>query len=218
MVKALPVIALLAVAVSSAAIGQLYEDRLEPDELDIGDIEKLATPAARYLGNDACAQCHPGTYETWLGTKHARAFVSLRSAAAISMGEEVGITGDEPAKSGKCLSCHATGHDVPAGYRDADFRMAEGVVCEACHGPGGTHASAAALALVSRAGLASPPRALVAMVAGLWAHYGIAMPKREQCISCHKQKPSHEPALPFDVETAWPMIEHSERENEEGEE
>ncbi len=201
--------------VSMNANAQLYEDRLDPDELDIRDITELARPASRYIGNQACAKCHASAQDIWLGTKHARAFVPLRSVAAVEMGEDVGITTDEPAKSGKCLRCHATGHNVPATHREVGFRMGEGVTCEACHGPGGAHVSAAALALTARAGAIDWPGVLIATAAAMRAHLSVTTPERELCITCHEPKRSHESAELFDIEAAWVNIAHSERGNEE---
>jgi hypothetical protein len=60
-----------------------------------------------------------------------------------------------PTSAGECLGCHAT----PAGERGARFQAADGVGCEACHGPasgwiashyamGGTHAANVAAGMV----------------------------------------------------------------------
>ena len=156
-----------------AVRAQYYEDRMEPDELGIRDIEKLRIPEAAYVGNDVCRQCHETAYQTWLGTAHSRAFVPLYSMMAMMMGEEMGATADMAIRSGKCLRCHALAHDVPAAYRGPGFRLGEGVTCERCHGPGGDHV-----------------RAFEDPDSG--ADPILGAPGEEFCRGCHREKMGHE--------------------------
>ncbi len=65
-----------------------------------------------FVGATNCGQCHTATYDDWLVTPHAAAFVDLPSADQ-----------DNPV----CLRCHNTHNTL------------EGVQCEACHGAGGLH-------------------------------------------------------------------------------
>jgi hypothetical protein len=64
-----------------------------------------------YLGAEKCKLCHKIEYTSWLTTKHAKAFESLKPA--------------DQAKA-ECVGCHVTG-----GKKELP-----GVQCEACHGPG----------------------------------------------------------------------------------
>jgi hypothetical protein len=65
-----------------------------------------------YIGADKCGKmCHKIEYTSWLTTKHAKAFESLKPA--------------DQAKA-ECVGCHVTG-----GSKDLP-----GVQCEACHGAG----------------------------------------------------------------------------------
>ncbi len=71
----------------------------------------VAGAAPTYIGADKCKLCHKLQYDSWLKTKHAKAFDSLKP--------------EDRAKK-ECVECHVTGGrtDLP------------GVQCEACHGPG----------------------------------------------------------------------------------
>lgn len=170
---------------------QYYEDAMEPAELGIEDLGALRTPPAIYVGNDVCRQCHEAAYQKWLGTYHARTFVPLRSMMAAEIGKAGGITAAEPARSGKCLGCHATAHDVPAAFRGPGFRMGEGVSCERCHGPGGEHVKAHE----------DPDSGANGTMEG---------PSETTCRTCHKPKPSHEKLgrKPFDYAGARARIAH----------
>jgi peroxiredoxin len=83
---------------------------------------------AGYSGSEACEICHESEHETWLFTKHARAFDTL-----VKHGDST-----DP----ECVSCHVVGYGEPGGFiRTSDTPQLENVGCEACHGPGGTHLS-----------------------------------------------------------------------------
>jgi len=185
--------ALLGVCIGafSAVHAQYYEDTMEPAEIGIKDIGKLRVPKAAYAGNDACRQCHEAAYQKWLATKHARSFVPMRSMMGMMMGEEQGVTACCPAKSGKCLPCHATAHDVPAAHRGPGFRMGEGVACEKCHGPGGDHVQA----------MEDPKSG---------ADGTVEVPGEDFCWTCHQPKKSHEKleSHPFNRAKAWKKIAH----------
>ena len=62
----------------------------------------------------------------------------------------------------KCFGCHTTGSNV--GGRVVESNVRFGITCEACHGPGGSHASEAAVALAAgtpdaaRGGILNPGR------------------------------------------------------------
>ncbi|MEW6749600.1 MAG: multiheme c-type cytochrome [Candidatus Latescibacterota bacterium] len=182
------------------ARAQYREDTMEPYELEIRDIDSLRTPRTEYVGNDVCRQCHEAAYQKWLGTAHARAFVPMQSQMAATMGQEQRITASAPYQSGKCLTCHATGHDVPADWRGPGFRMGEGVTCEKCHGPGGDHVR------YREGGLgAGTQGAAVDSAAG-----AMIRPAAQWCLECHKPKESHakvkRPHLGH--EQAWARILH----------
>ena len=158
--------------VGTPAEGQLYEDRMEPDELGFRDLEGIVIPPDVYVGTDVCAGCHASAYRVWIGTRHARAAVPMRSRIAMKIAMRAGTTTEAPGSSGICLSCHATGHNVPAAYRDSTFRMMEGVTCERCHGPGARHVEAA------KRGDGTQKRYMT-------------LPSSELCGGCHLAKATH---------------------------
>jgi cytochrome c5 len=69
-----------------------------------------------YVGVDRCKICHKkdGTYSSWLETKHAKAWESLKP---------------DQQKDKKCIDCHSTG-------TTSKGELLTGVQCEICHGPG----------------------------------------------------------------------------------
>ena len=184
-------LAVLFIATLSPAWAQLYEDEMEPAALGLTETDSLVIPQAVYVGNDQCRQCHEAIYQKWLGTRHAQGFIPLRSRMAMMMAREQGVTASYPDKSGKCLACHATAHNVPAAYRGPGFRMGEGVTCEKCHGPGGEHVQA--------------------MKTGQAGNKGeLARPAEEFCWRCHAPKKSHEKlnTPPFSYPKSWAKIAH----------
>jgi len=86
--------------------------------LSVGMAGEKAEKAAShdYVGVNKCKLCHKkdGTYESWMETKHAKAWESLKP---------------EDQKNEKCVACHTTG-------TDAKGELLTGIQCEACHGPG----------------------------------------------------------------------------------
>lgn len=81
--------------------------------------QPAAADATRFVGADACGQCHAEIAASWRRSAHGRALAALSSREAASP---------------RCRSCHATG-DAPLGRSDLP-----GVQCEACHGAGADYA------------------------------------------------------------------------------
>lgn len=84
----------------------------------------------RYIGMEMCARCHMDIFDSFMMTKHFRAFEAVSS--------------EQDRKNSECLRCHTTGYGEFSGYdpetessRGVNLR---GVQCEACHGPGTKHA------------------------------------------------------------------------------
>ena len=150
-------------------------------------------PPAKYVGNMVCADCHMKQYLGWLGTKHARTWVMLQRQVAIEIGKKLDMKASNPQYSGKCLQCHATAANVPEEFRAEGFHIEEGVQCERCHGPGGYHISAEVMRDKKRA-----------------VELGLMKAKPEDCLSCHKAKPSHEilGRPPFNYDSFWSRIKH----------
>jgi hypothetical protein len=63
--------------------------------------------------------------------KHHTSFKTLSSDRSAKIAAACGIA--DATKSPQCLGCHAL--DVPAALQGEGFKLAEGVSCDACHGP-----------------------------------------------------------------------------------
>src|SRR2546428_7103901 len=104
-------------------------------------------PSARgsYTGPGSCAaaSCHGGVrpvpgsrilqteYTTWVvQDKHGKATSVLSNNVSLRMARILGLP--KPDTAPKCLACHSL--DVPDAQRAKSY-SAEGVSCEACHGP-----------------------------------------------------------------------------------
>lgn len=188
--------ALSVLLLAAPATAQYDEDTLEPEEIGLRDIEMILVPRTGYVGNETCASCHASTYDRWLSTAHSRTGVAMRSMMAMMMAQKEGVTACCPGKSGMCMACHGTAHDVPAAYRGPGVRMGEGVTCEKCHGPGQEHSE---LAMAQKERGAWNVEALIA-----------SLDEPRLCMSCHREKKSHEAlqAPPFDEAAAKKRIAH----------
>jgi hypothetical protein len=109
-------------------------------------VQHAQSPAAgSYTGPGSCAasSCHGSVrpvagsrilqteYTTWVvQDKHAKATEVLNNTVSLRMAKILGI--GRPDTEQKCLTCHAL--DAPAPQRAKSY-TAEGVSCEACHGP-----------------------------------------------------------------------------------
>lgn len=105
---------------------------------DLGLREAMAnrrptTNDRRYVGSEACADCHEEAYESWKRTAHARAWRTLEEA-------ETGRYGWPVTHYPDCVSCHVVGYGDRSGFVSPQKTPElAGVGCEACHGPGSEH-------------------------------------------------------------------------------
>lgn len=89
---------------------------------------RVLGPAARFVGSQACIECHQTIHDTVMNTLHAKAFSALQQ-----------IHQDN---NPSCLACHTVGYGVLSGFTSASATpQLEGVQCENCHGPAGSHAA-----------------------------------------------------------------------------
>lgn len=85
-----------------------------------------SSTANKYVGEAACAECHPQAVEGWHGQKHAHAFESL-----VTRKHE---------HNPRCLQCHTVGYGASDGYINQRLTPVLGAVsCENCHGRGDYH-------------------------------------------------------------------------------
>lgn len=64
-------------------------------------------------------------------SRHARAYTTLKTPAAKAIANQLGVGAAHTAPA--CLACHS--NNVPNEQRGTRFSVADGVSCEACHGP-----------------------------------------------------------------------------------
>lgn len=101
--------------------------------------------SAQYVGAKACQRCHSqahaefrnGAYGVWVNHFHADAFRTLARPYTKALAARRGV--ENPETDWRCVKCHVTAYGVPAARRGAGYSDAEGVTCEACHGPGGDY-------------------------------------------------------------------------------
>jgi Cytochrome c554 and c-prime len=128
--------------------------------------------------------------------KHRKAFAVLREEPGLRIAQNLGMPDAEHAEI--CLGCHAD--NVPPAQRGPQFRLADGVGCEACHGGAsgwlGTHISGVGHAANIAAGMAPIAQPLA---------------RAERCLSCHVGDDKHfvthqimgagHPPLGFELDT-----------------
>jgi YVTN family beta-propeller protein len=151
-------------------------------------------PGPKYVGVEACATCHNTAAMNrqashWRMSAHARAWATLATPAAFELAKKRGIS-EDPQRAAACLRCHATGQGQEAGRLLPSFTVADGVTCEACHGPGSEYMNEPVMRdriAAKRAGLLEPGPAV--------------------CAGCHKG--THD--KPFDYAAGIKEIAHPSR-------
>ena len=159
----------------------------------------LALPALakgpELIGAPKCKICHGAKtgdqWKIWTESGHAKAFEVLGTPEAKAIAEKKGL--GDPQKEAECLACHTThgflGKDVVVSA-SGKYEDAEGVGCEACHGPGSEYKSNKIMKDRD-----------AAIAAGLVMNKSV-----EHCQKCHNEKsPTFKP---FDFEKRWEQIKH----------
>lgn len=86
-----------------------------------------------YVGAEACKGCHEKEHARFV--THSKMSSSFKSVAIMKKG----LTGEELKK---CFECHTTGYGKPGGFKsETETPQLKNLGCEACHGPGSSHAS-----------------------------------------------------------------------------
>jgi hypothetical protein len=167
----------------------------------------------RTLGVASCSSslCH-GAVDSWKSSKvlqneyvtwsrrdkHARAYSVLMNERSRDIMKRLGL--NEPAHtSALCLDCHA--HNVPADKRGERFVLADGVTCEACHGPAGRYAKTHVQRGASRAanianGLYPTQDSVDRAKLCLSCHFG-----NSQKFVTHKMMAAGHPRMSFELDT-----------------
>lgn len=92
-----------------------------------GLLDKLPrTAKGKFIGSQACQQCHDSDYEIWTKSRHAKALATLEK--------------EGHARDPDCVSCHVVALDAEEGFRSrAKTPFLADVGCESCHGAGAAH-------------------------------------------------------------------------------
>lgn len=152
----------------------------------------------KYIGVKKCGMCHKSEAKgnqlgQWEASKHAKAFETLASEAALKIAKEKGIEGS-PQEAAACLKCHTTGHGAKAEAFEASFVTADGVQCEACHGPGSDYKSMSIMK--------DREKSIAA---------GLVIPTKDTCTACHNEE---SPTFKgFKFEEMWPKVAHPNPKN-----
>lgn len=134
-----------------------------------------------YVGRDACLDCHLQG-KSWLTCllepipEHDTTYELLSKPEALEIAAMCGVA-DVPQQSRICLGCHAAGADAGPRWWCDTFDVAQGVQCEACHGPGSLHIETAD----------SP-----AARAALRPVQNVHRVNPGNCLACHVDRPSHQ--------------------------
>jgi hypothetical protein len=93
----------------------------------------------KYLGNKACKGCHGkdsigNQYKIWSEGPHAKTYTELAEDEGKKVANKAGVDCD-PQKAKECLECHITAYGVDKERLTDNYKIEEGITCEACHGP-----------------------------------------------------------------------------------
>jgi len=158
---------------------------------------KATKEAYSYIGMKKCSMCHKkdatgNQLAVWSATAHAKAFEVLSSEAGLAKAKELKVA--DPCKDAACLKCHTTGHGTPAALGGDALLPADGVSCEACHGPGSGY---------------NKMKTMQDIHAGTLDGTTVGLHKVDEstCLGCHKKdNPGHKGT--FDYATAIKKIAH----------
>ncbi len=176
-----------------------YQDTLQQQGLSGLGLQPVRHPTGKFVGSQACGECHTKAFAHWQKTPHAQATESIvhpqeRSTIARHFDPE-------------CLSCHVTGWNpqgyfpYETGYVDVERSvLLHGNGCENCHGPGEAHSAAesgeSAVTDADRDAL----RALMRLPMGQKAH--------DKCLECHDLDNSPDFHHDGAFEKYWEQVAH----------
>lgn len=150
----------------------------------------------KYVGVNTCVgSCHKSESQgnqflIWKESKHADAFLTLRTEKADSIALSKGIN-TAASESPECVKCHTTGREIIESEFKASFDLTQGVQCESCHGPGSGYSKLSIMKDKKKA-----------EENGLIIH----KEKKAFCITCHN--PESPTYFEFDYDPMWEMIAH----------
>ncbi len=154
----------------------------------------------KFIGSEACADCHTQAFEVWENSPHAHATQTLVDL--------------KPARhyDPECLSCHVTGWEpqryfpFESGYLDLTKTAALRTNgCENCHGPAREHVLAETGEIdASDEEIAALRKALHMELVDGEAEGKVVGAVTQNCLQCHDLDNSPD----FKFETYWKEVEH----------
>jgi hypothetical protein len=140
-----------------------------------------------YVGAIKCKTCHKAPkrgnqYQAWLDSRHNKSYAVLSSLSAFEEAKKENLT-TPPNESPQCLKCHG-----PL-YEKAPDLVAQGVICEICHGPGSGYKK---MKIMKDRDTAVKNGLVV---------YASQDAIKEQCLTCHDTEK-------FDFAASWEKIKH----------
>lgn len=149
-----------------------------------------------YVGVEVCAPCHKTDkqgkqFEIWQNSPHAKAFKTLQTKEADEIAKTKGFK-TPAAETEACLKCHVSGYNVDKALLGAKFKMADGVQCETCHGPGSDYKNVKVM----------KDRTVA-------AQNGLKLYEKpeELCVTCHNSESPT--AKKFEFAAMWEKIKHT---------
>ena len=176
-----------------------YQDQLKDTGFEgLGIRPQASSDGRKFVGSQACGECHTKAYAIWKKTPHATALETLTKL-------------DPPRQyDPECLSCHVTGWESQKYFPLAGgFWSIEktpdlaGNGCENCHGPGSNHVAAEHGDIKATAADLQRYRKQMQL--------SLAVDRRkviDTCLKCHDIDNSIEFKGGDTFDTYWPKVEH----------
>lgn len=176
-----------------------YQNQLKETGLDGLGVKPLRHESGnKFVGSQACADCHTKAFAIWKETPHAHATDTL-----VHPGERSEI---ERHFDPECLSCHVTGWNAKSyfpyesgylGLEETPMMIGNG--CENCHGPGSAHVAAEL----------GDTDATDDMLKTLRIAMRLPLSKADKkCIECHDLDNDPEFQKDGAFDRYWPQVEH----------
>ncbi len=182
-----------------------YQERLKDEKLAYKELPIVHPSGAKFVGAEACGDCHTKAFDIWKKTPHAKAFESLKHPRKGMPDHKITRIYDP-----ECLSCHVNGwhpqkvlryksgfinEEFADGFQEKEkFKFMQGQQCEGCHGPGSRH-----IQLINDAENDAEIEKAAKEV-----RVTLKMAKEKTCYECHDLDNSPK----FDFESYWKKVEH----------